>query len=602
MMWETDWESVDIDWQDPAIAEMFYKAWMERVFNFDPPPYLDNMHTGSEAFSVDNFWLNMVSRCHQLGGATYVTDDFDGHKPEHWFDKYGVKNWPPDNGFRRIYRRTIVALDDPGEEGWIARLEMNRFNVNAKLTPAIERKLSGRNFQYTEGKWIETEEQGDILHKFGLPKPGDFLGGHILNDCKKCIDLATIYTSTLSGWTSRFENTIRYGYATSFAFRGMTDAEIQEGINLAKQQALDMYNNMVPQPHDHRDLLSGGASFTAIFVDPSLFVFELSANNSHGIATLENIDGQHVRFWGAGSKTPSAPVKLTAYENLGDIIFDEEKSKTLSSTITDGEGKSIRVIRKWEPLEGVGFEVLWQKYPNTTFEVIGESIRATTIFDDEDAQNPITKVGMNLEPVSLSSTPLVMTDGQGQVTEVLARVRRLGVGSIRNDSTFDCKFDILRDIQVVPSQIQESNNASIATRTPTIVSAIFPRIERSTTFINGYFAVVLRLYGYPYMTGHNGGKALKRKATLYLHNPNPVGEFDNFGEVFVAQPTIFKKHGQPVETSDFEIQWPKVGSLGAAPPWPVTSTSRGFNSLGDVVALNYDVNGGFKYRKGYTGQ
>jgi hypothetical protein len=598
MMWETDWESVEVNWQDPAIAEMFYLAWLERSFNFDMPEPMDNLNPNSMASTVPNFWQFFVQRCHQLGGSTYVTDDFDGGKPETWWDKYGVKNWPPDNGFRRVYRRTIVAFDDPGEEGWVARFEMNRFDTTSKLTPASERKYSGRNVRYTDGVWTETNEQGDIIKDFGLPKQGDFIGGHILNDCKKCIDLATIYGRGLTGWLSKFENNIRYGYATATVFQGLSDAQIQERIELAKQQALDMYNGMEAHPHDNQDPFIGGG-WTALSVDPSLFVFELSVNNGHGIATLENIDGQHVRFWGAGSVTPSAPVKLTAYENISEIIFDENEQ--LSTTITDGEGKSIRVIRKWEPLAGVGFEILWQKYENTTFEVIGESIRATSIFDDEEPT--VTKSGLNIEAIGLSSTPIVITNGDGDIIEVLAQVRRKGIGAIKNNSVFECKFDVLRDVQMIPSQSQESNDAVISTQTPTIISAIFPRIERSTSLTNGYFAVLLRLYGYPYITGHNGGKALNRKATLYLYNPNPVGEFDNFGEVFVEQPTIFKKHGQPVETSDFEIQWPKVGSLGAAPPWPTgVPGTRGFNSLGDAVMLNYDVSGGFKYRKGYTGQ
>ncbi len=569
--WNTDWESgAAFDAQDPALAEMFTRALNERIFLFDDP------NTSNP--DVHDFWLTMVSACHQLGFITYVTDDFHGGVPQTWHE---AGPWPPPNGFRRKIPCTINTLSDPLQPGKVAR-----FEYLIGKTSDLEKKYSGRLFEVVDGRWTEslTAKVHSVLEDFGLPKIGDYIHNHILADCKKCIDLAGIYKVT-SQWSSKLENNARMGHGSSPLLEGMSETEIQEALDGAKQQAIDSWNEIEPFPADRR--VNGWKVLTS---DPSIIALDLSIENRHGIAVLERVDADHVRFIGADSKIPSPAVYLPIKEfNFGDEGI----------TITDGEGKSITVFRIQEPLHAGIVQVL-QTYNNATTEVsAGGVIAKGTVYEDDE---PIEIIGhATLE--DLSAVTITTSDKKYK----LATVRRTTLGEIRINSTFECYFDILPDSLLFPTITQGSSNINMIATSPAALSFVGHSIITHPDFgqpglVSAYIVGLMRIYGYPF-TRSFYSKELNRKATFYIHTLNNVSEFDDnddpvppmqqFGTL-----SAHFKHGSTIESNAVEIMGERFGRTDPMPRhWPNTHLGAlGYINLQSVTMLNFLVEGGFKYR------
>ncbi len=571
--WETDWENPEVDLQDPKIAEMFVRALGERSFQFtDPTPY--------DPY-VSDFWLDMVNSCHQLGFSTYTTDEFDNGVPKTWHE---AGKWPPPNGFRRRFPCTINTLTDPVKPGKIAR-----FEYVIPTTPLNQKKYSGRLFEVVDDKWVlsETAKMPSVLEDFGLPKIGDYLHGHILNDCKQCINLAGIYRTSVD-FSSKFEKNLKWGHGSATLFSGMSNAEIKTSLEFAEQQALNL---SAPQSADNSNPETG---FTANPLDPSLRVFELSVNNKHGTARLERIDKDHVRFWGVDSKTPSAPTKLSIVP--ADLAFDVNNA----TTITDGEGKSIKVLRTFEPFNEAILQVL-KTYHDAVVTVQGGTAIATATIDEVEV------IGTAEEGISLSTTNLVTSTGI-----LLAQVRRTTLGEIREDSYFNCFFDILASSITFPTSASFSTSVTISILPP--VALAFRGLSIITDnrggipgFVSAWITGQIRVYGYPFVRSFYD-KILKRKVSFYISYPFlNVSEFSNNGDHIPAPATVYYKHGLPIESDTLEVMGEKLGRLETMPlPWPtysggVISASRGYTGTATWAMLNFLIEGGFKYKQGYNG-
>jgi hypothetical protein len=289
---------------------------------------------------------------------------------------------------------------------------------------------------------------------------------------------------------------------------------------------------------------------------------------------------------------PSQPTKLS-------IIPADEAFAENAITITDGEGKSIKLLRIAEPLNESILQIL-KTYHDALVTVQGGTAIATATIDG------VQVTGTAEEGIALSTTNLMTSDGI-----LLAQVRRTTMGEIRQDSYFNCIFDIVGTSITFPTIASFSTSTPVSTRPPVAVafhdlSIVTDNRGGTPGFASAWIAGQLRVYGYPFIRAFYD-KILKRKTSFYVMYPVlNVSEFSDNGDHIPAPATVYYKHGSSIESDQLEVMGEKLGALETMPmPWPtyggVSPASRGYIGLTTYAMLNFLIDGGFKYKQGYTG-
>jgi hypothetical protein len=647
--WSSNFETMDLEPQNPELLAMFINAYLERGFNISDESLKAFVGTGEFRTRALDHWIQLQNVIYSLQ-FTWVKPP--GRDLKTWFDANGKNDslWPPPRGFRRFFRRVITYMNAPGKINQVARFEYNTDSSWRKLTPPLEKYHTGHIFKHDGTKWNQIDDpkiQADIVYRFGRIRKGDFWGGHILNDLRDAINL--LYMQSGQGlWSTGIEETnARVSWAGAKDLKHTNavqsaasenwggDLSVLDGDIL--QYAKSFVNDGSTGITFERGTQVGtrGSLTINAIMDRSLWLCYVSPANRHGVGILKvRDDGNAVKYQAPYSEKFGDWVELTP--QTPDIINTDQMIQ-FAEIVADGEdaNKFVKICRVWEPFSEEFNGELAEARKGVSYSEYGAIISKGDEVGVIAPDKP--------QYVQMSDTPLISYDsiddeGHPVGVKVIGSAKRKSVGRIRADSSISMAIDSFNGTFCAGPFLNTlpigSSIPCIDTSGPMAISAVLVQHDQSGGVpLAGDVAILFHQSGYPYFQGKNQTatdsqnvfKKTGRKVTFFVTDfgPNiPLQWNNNFDPI--AQYPVLTEIGFNQGTS-YELYGPKFGNPGRRPAtWPDPPLSQeeidatygkdnprapkpsngrmGYGPAIVLVLIDFSVKEGFKYKAGYNGK
>lgn len=597
-----NFEAIELEPQDPNLLALFARAFNDRGFQYGDQ-WLKFWFGNTANVDVMLAWSDLQLRAYQLQGFWLKPDGTDYQT---WLQANGdPDHWPPPDGFRRFMPRVITRMAAPGIEGHIARFEVNIDANWRPVTPSNEVVYSGRFFKYTLGKWLECFERADRVMKYGTIRRGDYWGGHILTDIRRCINLSTIKAESAQ-WSTGGVPNVMYGWAGKEA-----DFDDQSALDEIRGRAIA---NWGTNPPDDPDMKGGGGTYEnkasqgfSGSMDKSLILVDASPNNKHGIGFLiPNDDGDSVKYQAPFSKTPGDFVALPPNPPDADPA-------TNAVQVSDGEDSSkwVKILRIWEPATGGRIVLDGSEGFPLVLDPLMTLVKANLDTNDETGETSGeidwgsysagfstngksygTDTVHGVFYIALGGSPLGDYDDQLNFRPGKAVVVRTSVGKIYQISTIAFNMDTPNSTfctSIFPPSGINNNLVCLVTGGPMAMSTTFKVSELTGSAgasRHGYLALVYRETGVPYIQGGNGetwgslqpvdvGRKIKREVTFLVGDFDAPADFNaNLDSILPAtfnpKPIGWTVLGQSIKSDAYEVYGQTFGSFLFQIPatWP----------------------------------